>query len=112
MRRIALLIVGLALSASFFTHAQSPAFEVVSVKPAPPGTQNGGVQISPSGRLTWTNVTLQAMVSAAYQRSQWDSHEIVGGSDWFDQARFDVVAVAPGGLPRPDADGFPSHSWP
>ncbi|HET9194204.1 MAG TPA: TIGR03435 family protein [Vicinamibacterales bacterium] len=109
MRQIALLIVGLALSASFLTHAQSLSFEVVSVKPTPPGTQNGGVQISPSGRVTWTNVTLQAMVTAAYQRSRWDSGEIVGGPDWFDEARFDVVAVAPGGLPRPDADGFPSR---
>src|SRR5687767_6150740 len=109
MRPIALLIVGLALSASFLTHAQSLSFEVVSVKPTPPGTQNGGVQISPSGRVTWTNVTLQAMVTAAYQRSRWDSGEIVGGPNWFSQARFDVIAVAPGGLPRPDADGFPSQ---
>ena len=109
MRQIALLLVGLALPASFFTHAQSPSLEVVSVKPAAPGAQNPSVQISPSGRVTWTNVTLQAMVSAAYQRSRWDSHEIAGGPNWFSQARFDVVAVAPGGLPRPDADGFPSQ---
>ena len=109
MRRIALFFVGLALSASFFTHAQSLSFEVVSVKSTPPGTQDGGVQISPSGRVTWTNVTLQAMVNAAYQRFKWDSREIIGGPDWFNEARFDVVAVAPGGLPRPDADGFPSQ---
>jgi uncharacterized protein (TIGR03435 family) len=109
MRRIAPLIVGLALSASLFTRAQSQSFEVVSVKPAPPGTQNSGVQMSPSGRVTWTNVTLQAMVNAAYQRFKWDSREIVGGPDWYNEARFDVVAVAAGGLPPPDADGFPSQ---
>ena len=57
MRLIALIGVA-ALSASLSTHAQSPSFEVVSVKPTPPGTQGGGVQISPGGRVTWTNVTL------------------------------------------------------
>ena len=59
--------------------------------------------------MTWTNVTLQAMVNGAYQRFTWDPREIVGGPDWFNQARFDVIAVAPGGLPRVDADGFPSQ---
>jgi uncharacterized protein (TIGR03435 family) len=109
MRRIALLLGLLALSASLSTHAQSPSFGVVSVKPTPPGAQGGGIQFSPSGRVTWTNVTLQAMVNAAYRRFNWDSREIVGGPNWFNQARFDVIAVAPGGLPGVDADGFPSQ---
>jgi uncharacterized protein (TIGR03435 family) len=109
MRRFVLLLGLAALSASVSTHAQSPAFEVVSVKPAPPGTQDGGVQFSPGGRVTWTNVTLKGMVHAAYQRFTWDPREIVGGPDWFNEARFDVIAVAPGGLPRVDADGFPSQ---
>ena len=107
--RIVLLLGLAAFSASVFTVAQSPAFEVVSVKPAPPGTQGGGVQFSPGGRVIWTNVTLKGMVHAAYQRFTWDAREIVGGPDWFDEARFDVMAVAPGGLPRVDADGFPSQ---
>jgi uncharacterized protein (TIGR03435 family) len=110
MRRVVLLFGLAAFWASVVTHAQSPAFEVVSVKPVPPGTQGGGgVQFSPGGRVTWTNVTLQAMVHAAYQRFTWDSWEIVGGPDWLDETRFDVIAVAPGGLPRVDADGFPSQ---
>jgi len=29
--------------------------------------------------------------------------------DWLNEARFDVIALAPGGLPRADADGFPSQ---
>jgi hypothetical protein len=49
------------------------------------------------------------MVAGAYQRFRWDSREIVGGPDWFNQARFDVIALAPDGLPRVDADGFPSQ---
>jgi uncharacterized protein (TIGR03435 family) len=109
MRRIALLLGLAALAASVSPHAQSPSFDVVSVKPTPPGTQGGGLQFSPGGRVTWTNVTLNGMVAAAYQRFMWDSREIVGGPDWFNEARFDVIAVAPGGLPPVDADGFPSQ---
>jgi hypothetical protein len=33
-------------------------------------------------------------LEAAYQRFMWDSPDIVGGPDWFDEARFDVTALA------------------
>jgi uncharacterized protein (TIGR03435 family) len=100
----ALTVAGLAQQRS-----PSPAFEVVSVKPNQSGDSGSQLRVEPGGRVTWTNTTLSAMVNAAYQRFQWDSREIVGGPDWFDKARFDVIAQAPGGLPRPDADGFPSR---
>jgi uncharacterized protein (TIGR03435 family) len=108
MRRIAVLFGLAVIWACLATHAQSPSFDVVSVKPTPPDTQGGGLQFSP-GRVTWRNVTLNAMVAAAYQRFNWDVREIVGGPDWFNEARFDVIALAPGGLPPVDADGFPSQ---
>ena len=100
----ALIVAGLAQQPS-----PSPAFEVVSVKPNRSGDSGSQFRIEPGGRVTWRNVTLSAMVNGAYQRFQWDSGEIVGGPDWFNEARFDVVALAPAGLPRPDADGFPSQ---
>jgi uncharacterized protein (TIGR03435 family) len=100
----ALTVAGVAQEPS-----RSPAFELVSVKPTPPGTEGGGRQLLPGGRVTLRNTTLKALVAAAYQRFMWDSPEIVGGPDWFDEARFDVTALAPGGLPRADADGFPSR---
>ena len=55
------------------------------------------------------NTTLKALVGAAYQRFMWDTAEVLGGPDWIDETRFDVTAVAPGGLPPVDADGFPSQ---
>lgn len=70
---------------------------------------NGRWRLPASGHVTLRNTTLKGLVAAAYQRFMWDSREIVGGPDWFNEARFDVIAVAPGGLPRPDADGFPSQ---
>jgi hypothetical protein len=109
VRRVALFFALVALPVSVSSQAPSPSFEIVSVKPTPPGTQGGGVQFSPGGRVTWRNTTLNGMVAAAYQRFTWDSREIIGGPDWFNDARFDVVAVSPGGLPPVDADGFPSR---
>ena len=100
----ALTVAGLAQQPS-----PSPAFEVVSVKPNKSGDAGSQFRIEPGGRVTWTNTTLSAMVNAAYVRFMWDPREIVGGPNWFSQARFDVIAVAPGGLPRADADGFPSQ---
>jgi uncharacterized protein (TIGR03435 family) len=74
-----------------------------------PGTECGGRQLLPGGRVMLRNTTLRALVRAAYQRFMWDSAEVIGGPDWIDKTRFDVTAVAPGGLPRVDADGFPSQ---
>lgn len=111
MTRLGLLfvLVAVAIRPPLAAQQTTPAFEVVSVKPTLPEAQGGGLQLSPGGRVTWRNTTLKALVAATYQRFRWDSREIVGGPDWFNEARFDVVALAPGGLPRVDADGFPSQ---
>jgi uncharacterized protein (TIGR03435 family) len=42
-------------------------------------------------RFTATNVSLGMLVREAYQRSRF---EIVGGPDWMDTARFDVLAIS------------------
>jgi uncharacterized protein (TIGR03435 family) len=110
MTRLGLFLVGLAVTPLVLAaQSDSPRFEVVSIKPSPPGTQGGSRQLSPGGRVTWTNVTLRGLVATAYQRFTWDSREIIGGPDWFNEARFDLTALAPGGLPPVDADGFPSR---
>jgi uncharacterized protein (TIGR03435 family) len=108
MCRLPFLLVGIAV-VSVTLVAQAPAFEVASIKPNKSGDVGSQFRIEPGGRVTWTNITLQAMVAAAYQRFMWDSREIVGGPDWFNQARFDVIALAPGGLPPVNAGGFPSQ---
>jgi uncharacterized protein (TIGR03435 family) len=103
-------VLALVIAAAVPLTSQAPQrFEVVSIKPTPPGTEGGGRQLLPGGRVTLRNTTVKALVAAAYQRAMWDSPEIVGGPDWLDEARFDVTALAPGGLPRVDADGFPSQ---
>jgi uncharacterized protein (TIGR03435 family) len=103
-------VLALVIAAAVPLTSQAPLrFEVVSIKPTPPGTEGGGRQLLPGGRVTLRNTTLKALVAAAYQRFMWDQREIVGGPDWINETRFDVTALAPGGLPRVDADGFPSQ---
>jgi uncharacterized protein (TIGR03435 family) len=78
--------------------APPPAFEVASVKPAPPPTGNnhrvsmGGDK----GRVNYSNVTLKTVMTRAYEVKP---HQI-SGPDWLDTARFDIVATIPAGAPR------------
>lgn len=102
-------VLGLVSAAGAELLSQTPRFEVVSVKPASPDAQGGGVRISPGGRVVWTNTSLEGLVAAAYQRHAWDTRDIIGGPAWFNKDRFDVIAQATGGLPPVDADGFPSQ---
>src|SRR6187402_999151 len=72
--------------------AQTPSFEVASIKPnrnagAPPG----GIRPLPNGRLNATNVTLEELLRRAYRLHQ---SQLIGGPAWMKSDRFDVVAAA------------------
>ncbi len=74
-----------------------PKFEVASVRP---NTSNDGkvmLGIQPGGRFNAVNVPLWDLIRQAYnlQRTQ-----IVGGPDWLETARFDIIAKAEGDIPR------------
>ena len=64
MSRLPPLLVGIAV-VSVTLAAQTPAFEVTSIKPNKSGDVGSQFRIEPGGRVTWTNITLQAMVAAA-----------------------------------------------
>ena len=86
--------------------AASPAqeFEVASVKRNASG--NNFVQLGgdPGGRFTATNVPLKLLIRQAYQLQ--DS-QIVGGPNWINTDRFDIIAKAPGPLVLPAPGGSP-----
>jgi uncharacterized protein (TIGR03435 family) len=73
-----------------------PTFEVASVKQSQ--SREGFVQlgIQPGGRFTARNVPLRMLIQNAYQLQ--DS-QLIGGPDWVDSDRFDVVAKAAGDVP-------------
>jgi uncharacterized protein (TIGR03435 family) len=81
-----LLIVG---SAVISCQAQSPAFEVASVKSSAPGEQT--TMRRDPGRLDITNMTLKAMVRNAYDVKDM---QISGGPPWFDSDHWDISAQA------------------
>jgi uncharacterized protein (TIGR03435 family) len=95
---------GLVVFASCGAFAQSaaatkpPAFEVASVKPSPPPTDNrimrrmGG----DPGMVNYSNVTMTMLLANAYDVKEYQ----VSGPDWFDSLGFDVVAKVPEGVPK------------
>src|SRR4051812_18537905 len=94
VNRRLVLICGLAKSLACMpsARAQSPAFEVASVKPsnASPAAPGGSPIILPAlGRLTAQNVTLRMLVITAFQKQPF---EVVGGPGWQNTDRFDITA--------------------
>jgi bla regulator protein blaR1 len=79
--------------------AERPSFEVASVKPNTSGDRAVRIIMQPGGRLDATNATLRMLVRNAYRVQDF---QIVGGPDWMNSDRFDIVAKA-GVL---DSNGF------
>jgi uncharacterized protein (TIGR03435 family) len=86
---------------------QTPLYEVASVKPNPNAAARQGLQVSP-GRYTFTAYTLKSLIDVAFQRTPFDQREAMGGPDWIDKDRFDVVVQAPAGATLTGPDGFPA----
>ena len=81
--------------------AQSPAFDVASLKPSPPpkgDTYNANLGTIRHGELTMTNCTLADILRFAFRIT--NAEQIVG-PDWVANKsyRFDVLAKAPPGAP-------------
>jgi uncharacterized protein (TIGR03435 family) len=94
------LLAAMAGGALGQTDASAPAFEVASVKvsaPMPSGMMmirmGGGPDSSDPGRITYTGVTLKALVARAYAVKEYQ----VEGPQWLDGERYDVIATIPKG---------------
>jgi uncharacterized protein (TIGR03435 family) len=90
--------------------AQQPRFETATIvrSTAAPDTRAVN-RVTDDGGYVATNVTLKALIEAAYRRSGFDRREVIGGPGWIATDRFDVVAKSPNGT-TVDADGFPRQS--
>lgn len=84
MKPVLLLAVAIACV------AQSPAFEVASVKLNRSRGEQGGISLLP-GRITVTNMTLKGLVRYAYNVRDM---QISGGPAWLDSDRWDIAATA------------------
>jgi hypothetical protein len=75
------------------TNVGRPAFEVASVKRNTSGNDSASVRGQPGGRLTITNNSLRNIIRNAYSLQNF---QIIGGADWINTERWDVVAKAEG----------------
>src|SRR5688572_9425466 len=103
MRRVTFALTVAAVLALATGSAQTPAFEVVSVKPAvPPSPGPGpiriGVSVTP-GRWDASNVTLLNVIRNGYPELATEA-QFVGGPDWIRSTRFDIAATTAGDPPR------------
>src|SRR5215510_14986054 len=91
----------LLLAALAVAHAQSPAFDVVSIKLSPPAAgstvgSRGGPGTRTPGVWTGQNMSLYNIVWIAFNlRAQ----QLVG-PDWMNEPRFDITAKIPEGATR------------
>ena len=83
--RVLMILLTLLSAAS----AQSPSFEVATIKPAAPDARGKRISPGPGGGLRMANMTLNDMVEFA-----WDVQpfQVSGGPAWLDSASYDIVA--------------------
>ena len=81
-------------------NAQTPEFDVASVKPGAPGSPQLGVSVAGS-QVTATNATLRRLVAWAYNILPARHDILDGGPAWIDTDSFAIVAKTPG---RPSMD--------
>jgi len=70
-------------------HAQSPSFEVASIKRNTSGDPRSGTRTLPGGRVAIINLQLRQVIRDAYGSKDLD---VLGGPDWLDRDRWDINA--------------------
>ena len=70
---------------------QAPAFEVASLRPSPPETQQRRVQLLPNGQVNISAMPLSLMFALAWDLP--DDH-FIAGPDWLEASRVDITARA------------------
>jgi uncharacterized protein (TIGR03435 family) len=89
MNRLVVCCIALSLS------AQTPTFEVASIKAAAPTPGRGGRAIASGDRITYANTTLLNVLARAYQVKGFQ----VDGPAWIKTERYDILAKAPDNTP-------------
>ena len=89
------------------TPAESPKFEVASVRPNTSGDNKEMFQILPGGRYNAINIPPRLLIINSYGLQE---QQLVGAPPWISSERFDIVAKAEGELGPPvSRDGGPSQ---
>jgi uncharacterized protein (TIGR03435 family) len=73
----------------------APEFEVVDVKPSPPGDGPSRAQVLPTGAINAANVPLRDMLNLAWG---FNGNDMVVGPKWIETTKFDIVGKAFSGV--------------
>src|SRR5262249_42718165 len=92
VRIVASVVLAAGYSGLSQVWAQSPAFEVASIKPNKSAERGWSITPPKSGRFTAKNVTVTQLLDTAYHVEDF---LISGGPAWLHSERYDVVAKAP-----------------
>jgi uncharacterized protein (TIGR03435 family) len=95
MTRPAIALLVLATT-TLLVRAQSPTFEVATIKRNMSGSTSASNRALPGGRVTITNNTLRNIIRN-FHRIQ--PYQLIGGPDWLSTERWDIVAKAEGDPP-------------
>jgi uncharacterized protein (TIGR03435 family) len=85
----------------FFLAAQTPSFEVASVKPSTEAAGKISVARDPGGGFTARNIQLENLILLSYHIQRY---QLKGEPGWARSERFDVTAKAPAGI-------SPDQTW-
>lgn len=99
--RLSAIVVLSSLAAAVQT--QTPAFDVVSIRPNP-GPGNNLIRPTTNGQLTVTGATLRALILRAYGMNDV---QVLGAPAWADSERFDIAARV-----QPPPEGGPEALMP
>jgi uncharacterized protein (TIGR03435 family) len=73
----------------------APEFEVVDVKPSPPGDGPSRAQVLPTGAINASNVPLRDMINLAWG---FNGNDLVVGPKWIETTKFDIIGKAFSGV--------------
>jgi uncharacterized protein (TIGR03435 family) len=99
MRAVKFAVALLGITTVSALAQSAPAFEVASVKVAPPRTGTAGftAMTSDPAMVRYSNITLKNLIAIAYD---FDSRLILAGPTWFDNVHYDVAAKLPPDTPK------------
>ncbi len=94
--QVSFFVFPLLLSASLIAQVvksdgPKPQFEVATVRPNKSGEAGASLGPRPGGRLNGTNQTARNLIRNAFNAQPY---QLIGGPDWMDSDRFDIVAKA------------------
>jgi uncharacterized protein (TIGR03435 family) len=93
--RVCMLLLGAGLALAQ-TNGAGASFDAASIKPSAVLHGKGGGNFSTPGTLNVRNFSLKDLIEIAYAGNSrlLDSYQVVGGTNWLDDAAFDVIGKA------------------